>query len=189
MVFLHVWNSEKAASEIYLGHVDDKTDRMSTCSTDAVMDDAETWTQQDIDELDLECEQGLVWGPTPAPPPIDPSNPTRRNAVANIQPFCPRAEAVWCNVCQMWQIGPMREHLIGKKHRRKYEKIRKNENMRTVGIMIAQKFLMEKEYREKSRHVRTGVIVANKVVRSMSSAWASFSLGWRMMDDVHLYRL
>ena len=188
VVFLHVWNSQRAASEIHLGHSDDVRDRISTCSTDAVMDDAEMWTQQDLDDLDWEYERGLVWGPPPAPPPTDPLNPPTKDAVTDFQSCCPRPEAVWCDVCQLWQVGPMRDHLTGKKHRRNYKKIRAGEIMRIVGIMIARKFLMEREYRKKVCHVRTGIIVANRVARSMSSAWASFSLARCMIDDGLLYR-
>ena len=91
-VFWHVWNPQTAASEIYLGHVDDESDRMSTCSVNAVMDDAEIWTQQDLDDLDWGYEQGLVCGPPPAPPPTDPLDPPAKDAVTDVQPCCPRAE-------------------------------------------------------------------------------------------------
>ena len=161
---------------------------MSTCSTDAIMDDAEMWIQQDLDDLDWEYEQGLVCVPPPALPPIDSLSPLADDVVMDIPPYRPRPEAVWCSICESWQGGPLqqRDHIVGKKHRKNCKRIRASEIMRIVAIMIAQKYLLEKEYREKDHHVRTGVIVANKVARSMSFTWVLSALARRIMNDGHL---
>ena len=87
---------------------------------------------------------------------------------------------IYCDVCQFWLNGPAQweDHTIGKKHKRRSARIRKQERatiaLRQMGCVIAQKFLMEKTYRDDQLHIKAALCLARKVLRKASLAHAFF---------------
>ena len=87
---------------------------------------------------------------------------------------------IYCDVCQFWLNGPAQweDHTSGKEHQRHSARIRKQERatiaLRQMGCVIAQKFLMEKTYRDDQLHIKAALCLARKVLRKASLADAFF---------------
>ena len=84
--------------------------------------------------------------------------------------------AQYCDVCHLWLNGNVQaeDHKVGKQHKKNQKKRERAEAaataMRAVALTIASKLLREAAYREKQTHIRTALLIANKLHKAAVTA-------------------
>ena len=77
-------------------------------------------------------------------------------------------DAKKCDLCDLWLRDAIKyeEHKLGRKHRKNRKKRERAEAaMQAMALTIASKFLREAAYREKGTHIRTALLIANKLLK------------------------